>query len=146
MQAEASEAFDVHRESQATRDSYGSTPFGQSCLLARRLVERGVRFVQVYYVTKSGKQPWDTHSDNDNGHRRLCADSDLATAALLTDLRQRGLLDDTLVVWSGEFGRTPYAQKTKDKTKPGRDHHHTGFSLFLAGGWCAWRDDVRCDR
>ena len=94
-----------------------------------------MRFVQVYYVTKKGKQPWDTHSDNDGGHRRLCADSDQGTAALLADLKQRGLLDDTLVIWGGEFGRTPYAQKNNNKkAKPGRDHHNTGFSMFLAGG------------
>jgi uncharacterized protein (DUF1501 family) len=110
--------------------------FGQSCLLARRLVESGVRFVQVYYVDKREKQPWDTHADNDNRHRKLCADSDVATAALLTDLKQRGLLEDTLVLWGGEFGRTPYAEvddKNK-KAKPGRDHHSTGFSMLLAGG------------
>jgi hypothetical protein len=135
MQTEAAEAFDIRRESAAALASYGDTPFGKSCLLARRLVERDVRFVQVYYVTKNNKQPWDTHSDNDRQHRRLCADSDRATAALLMDLKQRGLLDDTLVVWGGEFGRTPYAQINKDdKDKPGRDHHHTGFSMFLAGG------------
>jgi hypothetical protein len=135
MQLEASTAFDVSREPESVRDLYGRTPFGQSCLLARRLAERGVRFVQVYYVTKDGKQPWDTHQDNDDGHRRLCADSDRATAALLGDLKQRGLLDDTLVIWGGEFGRTPYAQvDEKQKSKPGRDHHHTGFSMFLAGG------------
>ncbi len=135
MQREASVAFDVARERQPMRDLYGSSVFGQSCLLARRLIEHGVRFVQVYYVTKTGKQPWDTHTDNDNKHRKLCADSDRATAALLGDLKQRGLLDETLVIWGGEFGRTPYAQlDPKKKTKPGRDHHHTGFSMFLAGG------------
>jgi uncharacterized protein (DUF1501 family) len=135
MQTEAAEAFDVRREPDRVRAMYGDTNFGQSCLLARRLVERGVRFVQVYYLAKNNNQPWDTHSDNDNGHRRLCADSDRATAALLTDLKQRGLLDDTLVIWGGEFGRTPYAEPAKnDKVKPGRDHHHTGFSMVLAGG------------
>ena len=136
MQREASEAFDVSRETEATRQMYGETVFGQSVLLARRLCERGVRFVQVYYVDKKNKQPWDTHSDNNNRHRTLCADSDRATAALLTDLKSRGLLDDTLVVWGGEFGRTPYSQldKKKDPKKAGRDHHHTGFSMFLAGG------------
>ncbi len=132
MQSEASDAFDVTRESEQVREKYGKTLFGQSCLLARRLVERGVRFVQVYYVNQKNKQPWDTHQDNNGRHRKLCADSDQATAALLKDLKQRGLLDDTLVVWGGEFGRTPYAQPSKDK--PGRDHHHTGFSMFLAGG------------
>lgn len=136
MQSEAGEAFDLSDEPQWLRDNYGSTVYARSCLLARRLLERGVRFVQVYYVTKSGKQPWDTHSNNDDGHRRLCADSDQATAALLQDLHQRGLLDDTLVIWGGEFGRTPYSQLNakNPKVKPGRDHHHTGFSMFLAGG------------
>ena len=134
MQREASEAFDVSREPEAMRELYGPTTFGQSCLLARRLVERGVRFVQVYYVGSKEKQPWDSHSNNDERHRKLCADSDLATAALLTDLKQRGLLDDTLVVWGGEFGRTPYSQPTKGNAKPGRDHHNTGFSMLLAGG------------
>ncbi|MEX0819248.1 MAG: DUF1501 domain-containing protein, partial [Pirellulaceae bacterium] len=136
MQREASAAFDVSREPASIRDMYGQTAFGQSCLLARRLCENGVRFVQVYYVTKNGKQPWDTHSENNKKHRELCADSDRATAALLTDLKARGMLEDTLVVWGGEFGRTPYAQldKKKDYSKAGRDHHHTGFSMFLAGG------------
>ena len=132
MQQAATSAFDVSREPQAMHDLYGPSVFGQSCLLARRLSESGVRFVQVYYVDKKNKQPWDTHDSNDDKHRRLCADSDRGTAALLTDLKQRGLLDETLVVWGGEFGRTPYAQK--NKKAPGRDHHHTGFSMFLAGG------------
>lgn len=132
MQAEACEAFDLSRESAATKKMYGDTAFGRSCLLARRLAERGVRFTQVYYVDRKNKQPWDTHADNNGGHRRLCADSDKASAALIGDLKQRGLLDDTLVIWGGEFGRTPYAENKNDK--PGRDHHHTGFSMFLAGG------------
>lgn len=134
MQAEAMSAFDLQRESDAVRDAYGATPFGQSCLMARRLCESGVRFVQVYYVTKNNKQPWDTHQDNDKRHRQLCQDADRATAALLADLKQRGLLEDTLVIWGGEFGRTPYAQNDKKNNRPGRDHHHTGFSMFLAGG------------
>src|SRR5262245_7044084 len=137
MQAEAGEAFDVSRETEAVREQYGKTPFGQSCLLARRLAERGVRFVQVCYTDPANKQPWDTHQDNDKRHRALCADSDRATATLLTDLRRRGLLDETLVVWGGEFGRTPYAQPTTkagSKKAPGRDHHHTGFTVLLAGG------------
>ena len=133
MQREASEAFDISRETTATRDAYGSTTFGRSCLLARRLSERGVRFVQVYYVARNQKQPWDTHNDNDNRHRQLCSDSDRASAALLADLKQRGMLDDTLVIWGGEFGRTPYAQPANNG-RHGRDHHHTGFSMFLAGG------------
>ncbi len=133
MQSEAAEAFDISREPAAVREMYGDSNFGRSCLLARRLSERGVRFVQVYYLSKDDNQPWDTHADNDNRHRKLCADSDRATAALLRDLKRRGLLDETLVIWSGEFGRTPYAQPAKNG-KPGRDHHHTGFSTLLAGG------------
>jgi hypothetical protein len=136
MQTEAGEAFDVSREPEPVRAAYGKTLFGQSCLLARRLAERGVRFVQVCYVDPRNKQPWDTHQDNDKRHRALCADSDQATAALLRDLKQRGLLADTLVVWGGEFGRTPYAQPTMAGSKKavGRDHHHTGFTMLLAGG------------
>jgi hypothetical protein len=123
MQREAAEAFDVSKEPEAVQAMYGKTLFGQSCLLARRLAERGVRFVQVYYIDPKGKQPWDTHQDNDKRHRILCADSDQATAALLVDLKRRGLLDDTLVVWGGEFGHTPYAQPTKSDSKKsvGRD-------------------------
>jgi hypothetical protein len=133
MQAEAAEAFDISREPEALREAYGKTNFGQSCLLARRLCEHGVRLVQVFYLSKDNNQPWDTHSNNDDGHRKLCKDADVATTALLTDLKQRGLLEDTLVVWGGEFGRTPYVEK-QEKAKPGRDHHHTGFTVFLAGG------------
>jgi uncharacterized protein (DUF1501 family) len=133
MQTEAAEAFDISREPAKVRELYGETVFGRQCLLARRLSERGVRFVQAYYLSAGNNQPWDTHANNDDGHRKLCADSDRATAALLTDLKQRGLLDETLVVWSGEFGRTPYAQPA-DKGKQGRDHHHTAFCTLLAGG------------
>lgn len=137
MQHEASDAFDLSRESQATRDAYGDTEYSRSCLIGRRLLERGVRVVQVFYVKKGSKQPWDTHKNNNNGHKGLCADADRATTALLTDLKQRGMLEDTLVIWGGEFGRTPYAQMDKKQTdisKAGRDHHHTGFSMWLAGG------------
>lgn len=136
MQSAAEAAFDINREPQHIRESYGDTVFAHSCLMARRLVERGVRFVQVFYVDKKNKQPWDTHSNNNNRHRQLCADSDKASAALISDLKQRGLLEDTLVIWGGEFGRTPFAQKDKsgDPNKAGRDHHNTGFSMFLAGG------------
>ena len=136
MQREAADAFDVRREPAAIRAMYGESVFGQSCLLARRLAERDVRFIQVYYVGEKNNQPWDTHQDNDKRHRTLCADSDRATAALLIDLKQRGMLDDTLIVWGGEFGRTPYAQPTMDKSKKavGRDHHHTGFTMLMAGG------------
>ena len=137
MQTEATDAFDISREPEAMHEAYGSSPFAKSCLMARRLVERGVRVVQVYYVDKKNKQPWDTHQDNNKKHIKLCADSDQASAALLADLKARGLLEDTLVIWGGEFGRTPYSErnkKDKDAKRLGRDHHHTGFSMFLAGG------------
>jgi hypothetical protein len=132
MQREAIETFNIEREPQHVREMYGETTFARSCLLARRLVERGVRFVTVYY-TNSNNQPWDTHSDHNEGHKKLCVDSDKASAALIADLKQRGLLKDTLVIWGGEFGRTPYAEN-RDKAKAGRDHHHTAFSMLLAGG------------
>lgn len=134
MQTAASEAFNIEKEPANIRAAYGTTNFGQSCLLARRLIEHGVRFVQVYYLSKGNNQPWDTHQDNDNGQKRLCADSDRATAALITDLKNRGLLDDTLIIWTGEFGRTPYAEPAKNKGAHGRDHHHSGFTTVLAGG------------
>ena len=136
MQTDASEAFDLNQETAATRANYGASEFARSCLLGRRLLERGVRVVQVFYVRKGQKQPWDTHQKNNEGHRNLCEDADRATAALIGDLKSRGMLEDTLIVWGGEFGRTPYAQmnKSDDLSKAGRDHHHTGFSMFLAGG------------
>jgi uncharacterized protein (DUF1501 family) len=135
MQSAAMEIFDISKEPPKTREMYGDTPFGRSCLLARRLAEAGVRYTGVYY-TSTGNQPWDTHSSHNAGHARLCADSDQASAALIMDLKQRGLLEDTLVVWTGEFGRTPYSQddKNKDEARRGRDHHHTAFSTLLAGG------------
>jgi hypothetical protein len=138
MQREAMNVFDIGREPEHVRQAYGDTPFARSCLLARRLVESGVRFVTVYYVSNNN-QPWDTHTNHDESHRKLCADSDRATAALIGDLKARGLLDDTLVIWGGEFGRTPYSEvrqneKNKQKEKAGRDHHHTAFSMLLAGG------------
>tara|TARA_R110002049_G_scaffold72490_2_gene187179 strand:+ start:207006 stop:208472 length:1467 start_codon:yes stop_codon:yes gene_type:complete len=136
MQTEASEAFDISHESETTRAAYGDTAYGRSCLLGRRLLERGVRCVQVFYVKDGQKQPWDTHRKNNESHKVLCGDSDRATAALLDDLKNRGMLEDTLVIWGGEFGRTPYAQmdKSKDPKLTGRDHHHTGFSMWMAGG------------
>jgi hypothetical protein len=138
MQREAMDTFDISREPQHIRDMYGETRFARSCLLARRLVEKGVRFVTVYYTDDKNNQPWDTHTDHDAGHKRLCVDGDKAAAALITDLKQRGLLDDTLVIFGGEFGRTPYAEnrekKDGKKEGAGRDHHHTAFSMLLAGG------------
>ena len=134
MQREAMDTFDISREPEAVRAQYGTTPFARSCLLARRLLEDGVRCVTVYYTT-TGTQPWDTHSNHNTQHPKLCADADQAAAALIADLKQRGMLDDTLVVMGGEFGRTPYSQTDgKDPKKAGRDHHHTGFSTLLAGG------------
>lgn len=133
MQREASDVFDINGEPQHVKDLYGDSVFGRGCLLARRLVENGVRMVQIYDIS-GGKQPWDTHSNNNDGHRKLCKYSDQASAALIMDLKQRGLLDDTLVIWGGEFGRTPYAQNKADFKTAGRDHHHTGFSMFMAGG------------
>jgi uncharacterized protein (DUF1501 family) len=133
MQKRAMQTFDISREPEHVREKYGDTKFARSCLLARRLVEDGVRFVTVYYTSDSNNQPWDTHSDHDAGHRKLCLDGDKAAAALISDLKERGLLKDTLVIWSGEFGRTPYAEN-REKQKVGRDHHHTAFSTLLAGG------------
>jgi hypothetical protein len=127
--------FDISKEPESVRKMYGESTFARSCLLARRLVESGVRFVTVYYTTNNN-QPWDTHTNHDAEHRKLCVNGDLAAAALISDLKSRGLLDDTLVLVGGEFGRTPYAENRKeDKAKPaGRDHHHTAFSMLLAGG------------
>ncbi len=126
MQSAASDAFDIRREPEATRAAYGDSPFARSCLLARRLVERGVRFVQVYY---GNGQPWDTHRNHTATTRTLCKDIDRPTAALLADLKRRGLLDDTLVIWGGEFGRT-----STSESGDGRDHNHWGFTAWLAGG------------
>jgi hypothetical protein len=125
MQFEAREAFDLARESAVTRAQYGDGEFASACLIARRLVERGVRVVQLYY---GNDQPWDDHQDI-NRHRDHARNSDRPIAALLKDLKSRGLLDDTLVIWGGEFGRTPYSEGAK-----GRDHHSLGFSMWLAGG------------
>lgn len=126
MQFQAREAFDLNQETQSTREQYGTGHFANGCLLARRLVERGVRFVQVYY---GNGQPWDTHSAHNETVTSLCRDIDQPAAALLADLKQRGLLDDTLVVWGGEFGRTPTSENGN-----GRDHNHHGFTMWLAGG------------
>lgn len=125
MQFEAQEVFDLGRESQATRDMYGKGEFANACLTARRLVESGVRMVQVYY---GNGQPWDDH-ENISGHADKARNSDQAVAALLTDLKSRGLLEDTLVLWGGEFGRTPVSEGSM-----GRDHNNHGFTVWLAGG------------
>lgn len=125
MQFAATDAFDLAREPATIRAEYGSSHYANGCLLARRLVERGVRLVQVYY---GNGQPWDTHRDHDNSTKNLCKDIDQPTAALLNDLKRRGLLDDTLVVWGGEFGRTSTSEGGN-----GRDHNHWGFTMWLAG-------------
>ncbi len=125
MQTEAQEAFDLTRETTATRQRYGEGQFANACLIARRLAERGVRMTQIYY---GNGQPWDDHADILN-HRNHAQKSDQPIAALLTDLKGRGLLDETLVIWGGEFGRTPASQGSK-----GRDHNSKGFSMWLAGG------------
>lgn len=134
MQTEAPDAFRIDAESAATRRLYGldaepTATFGKQCLLARRLVERGVRFVQLYHTAKGEFQPWDQHGNLKSGHEKNCAATDRPIAGLLQDLRSRGLLEDTLVIWGGEFGRTPAAQG-----EDGRDHHPYGFSMWLAGG------------
>jgi hypothetical protein len=126
MQTEASEAFNLEREPESIREQYGKGHFANGCLLARRLVERGTRFVQVYY---GDGQPWDTHQNHNKHAKDLCRDIDQPMTALLTDLKQRGLLDDTLVIWGGEFGRTPTSENGS-----GRDHNHYGFTTWLAGG------------
>lgn len=126
MQFTATDAFDLHKETKETRELYGEGQFANGCLLARRLSERGVRFVQVYY---GNGQPWDTHSDHNNATRNLCRDIDRPVAGLLRDLKQRGLLDETLILWGGEFGRTPTSENGN-----GRDHNHYGFTTWMAGG------------
>jgi Protein of unknown function (DUF1501) len=134
MQTAAPEAFSLAGESAATGKLYGlddpkTETFGKQCLLARRLVERGVRFVQLYHTT-GGFQPWDQHSGLKAGHEKNALATDRPIAGLLQDLKQRGMLDDTLVIWGGEFGRTPAREGTAD----GRDHHPFGFTMWLAGG------------
>ncbi len=131
MQQHAPEVVDISKETAATRTLYGlddkiTADFGHRCLLARRMVERGVRFVQLYCGDTNG---WDGHSDMEGNHSKLCAQSDLPVAGLLKDLKSRGLLDSTLVIWGGEFGRMPMSEGTN-----GRDHNPHGFSMWLAGG------------
>ncbi len=134
MQSTAPEAVDLANETAETKRLYGlddprTEKFGRRCLMARRLVERGVRFVQVYSGGGHNDQNWDAHGDVNKNHELHCGETDRPIAALLTDLKRRGLLDETLVVWTGEFGRTPTGQNGK-----GRDHSPRGFSAWLAGG------------
>ncbi len=133
LQTTAPELMDLKSESKATLDLYGCDPakpsFARACLLARRMIERGVRFVNIYH------EGWDAHGDVAGNVKNNCGKTDQASAALLTDLKQRGLLDDTLVIWGGEFGRTPMVETNPALGRSnGRDHHPQAFSMWLAGG------------
>ncbi len=135
MQMEATDVFDVSNEPQHVLDAYGEGVNARQILIARRLVERGVRYVQVWH----GKgQPWDNHDDLEVNHKRLAGECDQAIGALLTDLKQRGLLEETLVIWGGEFGRTPAVEMPTPGSNQGkingRDHNHWGFTVWMAGG------------
>ena len=130
MQQEAGEAFDISRESQAVRERYGDHVQGRQLLIARRLAERGVRYIQVYH---GAGQPWDSHANIKDALPRLARESDAPVAALLDDLKDRDMLKDTLVIWGGEMGRTSTVQLPVGP-KPGRDHHHDGFTVWMAGG------------
>ena len=135
MQTEASEAFDVSRESKQVLEAYGPGEQARSLLLARRLVERGVRFVQVSH---GPVQPWDSHDDLEIQHRRLAGQVDKAIAALISDLKRLGLFESTLILWGGEFGRTPVVELPTPGSNAGkvngRDHNHWGFTVWMAGG------------
>ncbi|MCP4849391.1 MAG: DUF1501 domain-containing protein [Verrucomicrobiaceae bacterium] len=132
MQMEASDAFDISREPGHIRDLYGRATHGNQTLIARRLLERGVRYIQLWH----GKgQPWDHHDNIKGNHAKLARELDQPVAALLTDLKQRGMLEDTLVIFGGEFGRTPTVElNNSGKSKNGRDHNPYGFTVWMAGG------------
>jgi hypothetical protein len=134
MQTEAPDVLDISNEPQETLDLYGvgkepTNDYGRRCLMARKLVENGVRFVTVVSGGGSGKLTWDAHDDIEENHQRMALETDQPVAGLLKDLKRRGMLYDTLVLWGGEFGRSPEAQSGK-----GRDHHNLGFSMWMAGG------------
>ncbi|HVJ87966.1 MAG TPA: DUF1501 domain-containing protein [Caulifigura sp.] len=135
MQTDAADAFDITREPKHIQEMYGKGTHARQCLIARRLVERGVRFVQLWH---GAGQPWDNHDDLEVNHRKLAGQLDQPLAALLKDLKQRGLLDETLVLWGGEFGRTPVVELPTAGANAGkingRDHNHWGFTCWLAGG------------
>ena len=135
MQLTATDALNLAEETQETQELYGihnstTKSYGTRCLMARRLIERGVRFVSLFMAG----QPWDTHTHNNQKVKTCCDRTDLPIGGLLTDLKRRGLLDSTLVLWGGEFGRTPAAEIRKENVPFGRDHHPYGFSIWLAGG------------
>ena len=135
MQMEATDAFDITREPEYIRELYGDTMHGREFLITRRLIERGVRYVQLWH---GPRQPWDNHDNIEKGHRELANHVDQPIAALITDLKQRGMLEDTLVIWGGEFGRTPVVELPKPGSNQGkvngRDHNHHGFTMWMAGG------------
>ena len=135
MQIDATDAFDVSREPEHIRQMYGEGTHARQILIARRLLERGVRFVQLWH---GAGQPWDNHDDIEINHRRLAKQCDQAIGALLKDLKQRGMLEDTLVIWGGEFGRTPTVELPTPGSNAGkingRDHNHYGFTMWMAGG------------
>lgn len=132
MQTEATDAFDISKEPEHIRAAYGDHVHGRQTLIARRLLERGVRFVQLWH---GAGQPWDNHDNIEASHRKLSAEIDQPIAAFMADLKQRGMFDDTLILWGGEFGRTPSVELDGGgKSKLGRDHNHYGFSVWLAGG------------
>lgn len=128
MQTEAADVFDISKEPEAVRQMYGTGTHGRQLLITRRLIERGVRFVQVW---SGAGQPWDNHDNLEAQHKKLSADWDGPISAFMTDLKQRGLFDETLIQWGGEFGRTPVAELP---ALNGRDHNHYGFTCWLAGG------------
>jgi hypothetical protein len=132
MQTDAAEAFDVGQEPKHIQDMYGPGVHARQTLIARRLLERGVRYVQLWH---GAGQPWDNHTQIESNHRTLAGQIDQPIAALMADLKQRGMFEDTLIVWGGEFGRTPTVELGGDgKAQLGRDHNHWGFSVWLAGG------------
>src|SRR5207237_374865 len=139
MQLAAPEAFDVDREPEPIRRLYGlddkrCAHFARQALVARRLVERGVRFVQIYSGGMENERSWDGHVNIAGNHRQFAGETDQPIAALLSDLKQRGLLDSTLVICCGEFGRLPIVQKSKQKNNMGRDHNPHAFTAWFAGG------------
>ncbi len=126
MQTEATDAFDVSKEPEHIQQMYGTHVHGRQTLMARRLLERGVRYIQLWH---GAGQPWDNHAQIEANHRQLAGEVDQPIAALMTDLKQRGMFDETLILWGGEFGRTPVSEGGD-----GRDHNHYGFSVWMAGG------------